>query len=363
MSSDAGLRRDLLEFMADPGAHSFGDLALRVFGWQVERNAAYRSLVSARGIDPRAVSCWEEIPAVSTVAFKSLSLCCGSARITFRTSGTTRGAGRRGEHHLCDPTLYQASLRRQFLRYVLPDRDRIRFLVLAQPPEQCPDSSLGFMLADIVERHGAAGSGFHLGPAGLEMAGLLEALSRAEAGDEPVALLGTAFAFVHLLDHLAAGEMAFRLPAGSRIMDTGGFKGRSREISRAALLAGYQARLGIPPTRVVNEYGMTEMASQFYDASLLGGDPEIKRGPHWVRTRVIDPESGADAPAGQAGLLCHLDLANLDSVACVETEDLGFLRGGGFVLLGRAAGAEPRGCSLAVEEMIEEDDGSHPGSR
>lgn len=333
-----------------PPEAEFGNLALEAFHHQFAGSEAYRRLVEARGVTPADVRSWAEIPAVSTVAFKRLKFCCGESRVVFRTSGTTHAGALRGEHHLPDTELYEAALHRQFLRFVLPDRATLRFLSLTPSPAWLPDSSLGFMMGELHARYGAAGSAFFLGPAGVDLAGVRAALAEAERAGEPVALCGVAFAFVQLLDDLAARGLSYRLPAGSRLMDTGGFKGRSRSVERSELLRGYAERFGIDATRVVNEYGMTELGSQFYDAGLLGGDPEVKLGPHWVRTLVIDPETGRPAPAGRPGLLCHFDLANLDSVLAVETEDLGVWRGAGFQLLGRAAGAEPRGCSLLVDD-------------
>lgn len=337
--------------MADPGGDSFESLALEVFRRQSRRNQAYRGLLDQRGLDPARVNDWREIPAVSTAAFKFLRLCGGPSTLVFRTSGTTQGSARRGEHHLVDADLYRASLRRSFRRWVLPDDARLRFLVLTPDPAWAPDSSLGFMAADLLDLYGAAGSGFFLQPDGLVWEPLLASLERAQAEGVAVALLGTAFAFVNLLDGLAGRARSFRLPPSSRIMDTGGFKGRSRSVERRDLLRGYSEFLGVPAGMVVNEYGMTELGSQFYDGSLRGLDPAVQHGPHWVRTRVIDPETGHEAPPGRPGLLRHYDLANLDSVMVVETEDLGLARDDGFVLLGRARGAEPRGCSLDQEDL------------
>lgn len=338
-------------FIASPASDSFEALAMDIFRWQYERNEPYQRLVGGRGIDPESLHDWRDIPAVSTEAFKHLRLCCGPSSVVFRTSGTTRGAERRGEHHLVDTRLYQASLRASFSRWVLPDGLRPCFLALTPHSSWAPDSSLGFMVADVMAHFGAPGGVSFLQPAGIDWSRLLDQLRLSESGGGPVVLLGTAFAFVHLLDGLTDRGVRFRLPAGSRIMDTGGFKGRSRVVGRSDLLRGYADRLGIPARCVVNEYGMTELASQFYDGSLHGLDPEVKLGPHWVRTRVIDPESGVDAPPGQPGLLRHYDLANLDSVLAVETEDVGRLQGDGFVLVGRVEGAEPRGCSLATEDL------------
>jgi len=354
MSSDVPtretLRSRILAFMDDPGAEPFDDLALDVFRRQWADGGGYRAVCDARRTDPASVTDPAAIPAASTIAFKTLALGSGDAEGVFRTSGTTRGTDRRGEHRMARTDLYRASLLRSFRRFVLPDVDRMRILVLTPRFGEAPDSSLAFMMREVVDSFGAPGGGFFLTPSGPDVDGLRAAFDGACREGVPVALLGTAFAFVHLLDALERSGTRFGLPSGSRVMDTGGFKGRSRSVSRDELLDGYNTNLGIPADHVVNEYGMTELSSQFYDASLLGDISGVLHGPHWVRTAIIDPETGAELPDGEAGLIRHLDLANLYSVAAVETEDLGVAREGGFVLLGRAAGAEPRGCSLAVED-------------
>ena len=124
-----------------------------------------------------------------------------------------------------------------------------------------------------------------------------------------------------------------------------------------------EARLGIPSSCVVNEYGMTELLSQFYEPVLSSPPaPALAEryhvAPPWVRTRVLDPVSLAPVRPGQPGLLCHLDLANAGSAACVLTEDMGVAVEGGFRLLGRAPGAEPRGCSLATEDLLRAAEGA-----
>ena len=161
---------------------------------------------------------------------------------------------------------------------------------------------------------------------------------------EPITLFGTAFAFVQLFD--ATGE-DWRLPDGSLIIETGGFKGRTREVPRDELYGLFETRLGVPAGRCHSEYGMCEMASQFYG---FGLEP-VKRGPHWVRTRAMDPETGEDARPGHAGLLRHCDLANFNSVLALQTQDSGTLTEDGFLLHGRAPDADLRGCSLSVEEL------------
>jgi hypothetical protein len=139
-------------------------------------------------------------------------------------------------------------------------------------------------------------------------------------------------------------------------------------VPRKELYRALSAAVGIPVGRIVNEYGMTELLSQFYEPVLSGEVPEDPDqrwhvGPSWVRTRILDPETLDPVEPGAPGLLCHLDLANLDSTMAVLTEDVGIElpgrgpRGGrAFRLLGRASGSEPRGCSLAVEELLGEAD-------
>jgi hypothetical protein len=151
--------------------------------------------------------------------------------------------------------------------------------------------------------------------------------------------------------------MKLRLISGSRIMETGGFKGKTKVISKKTLDAQCTAYLGIPKTHCVSEYGMTELSSQLYDTTLYDflnrkKVKSIKAGPAWLRTLVIDPRTGKEARRGAAGLLRHFDLANRPSVMVVQTEDLGRVSRDGIELLGRANNTELRGCSLNYEEFI-----------
>jgi hypothetical protein len=210
------------------------------------------------------------------------------------------------------------------------------------------------MVSRVVQRWGASGSRHFQTAADPDLEGFRAALRAAEAAGEPVCLLGTAFGFVHWLDTYP--NERYCLAPGSRLMDTGGTKGRVRELPPADLYAAYERVFGIPAEHLVNEYGMTELSSQYYDVTLRTGSgldhPRPKAGPPWLRTLVVDPESLWPLPDGEAGLLLHFDLANLDSVLAVQTEDLGRQTTEGLRLLGRATGAEARGCSLAVEELM-----------
>jgi hypothetical protein len=337
---------------------AFDELARRVFAYNHDRVPAYAAYCNGRGRGPGDVARWTEIPAVPTAAFKDLVLRAegATAEAIFRTSGTTRGPERRGEHHVADLSLYRASLRPTFAAFVLPDGTRPATFSLVPSVADLPDSSLAFMIEDVMGHFGAGGGTF-ASRDGLDLPGLELGLAAATADRAPVLLLGTSAAFIHWLDDLAAGGRRHALPDGSRLMDTGGFKGGGRQVAAHELRAGYELRLGVPPHRCVNEYGMTEMLSQLYDTALVDHHdgrrrPPRKAGPPWVRSVAVDPETLDPLPPGRTGLLRHLDLANIGSVAAIQTEDIGQVDEHGLVLEGRAAGATPRGCSIAMDLLL-----------
>ncbi len=356
----ADLEARILAWMRDPAWHRdearFDTLARALFAWQLEHCTPYARFCRARGRTPDRVTSWRELPPVPTGAFKEVELRCFPAERTlktFRTSGTA--TERRGALHLDTLELYEASLLPSFRRFLLPDAARLPIRVLAPPPEEVPDSSLSHMLGCVVRKLGAPGSGFDVKGGRLRVEPLLDVLEQTVARDTPLLLAGTAFGFVHLLDALQEQRLVWRLPAGSRVMETGGFKGRSRELGREALRAALGERLGVPPTHVVNQYGMTELGSQFYDSSLCEpGAPRRKLGPPWTRVRIVDPQSGEDARPGEVGIVVVVDLANTGSVLALQTADLGRRVEDGFEVLGRAPGAEARGCSMAADAMLGE---------
>ena len=330
------LAQEIANFIENGGGGQaeFERLALALFARQYALCAPYRRLCLGQAVSPKSVTRWQDIPAVPAAAFKVFDLSCvptGETAAVFHSSGTT---GAQTSRHYFDKDaleLYEISLQAGF-DAALPERPPMLWAMMPQPAAS-PHSSLSHMLGAL-----HAGRFFWDNDAALSVALLQLA--------EPVTLFGTAFAFVQLFDGM---DKNWHLPAGSLVVETGGFKGRTRDVPRDELYGLFQSRLGVSLICCFSEYGMSEMASQFYGQGL---DPE-KRGPHWVRTRTIDPETGADAPPGTPGLLRHYDLANFNSVLALQTQDLGTLTPKGFVLHGRAPDAEVRGCSLTVEELWE----------
>lgn len=315
---------------------SFEELALEVFRFQRRWNEPFRRYCNYRGAG-EVLACWEEIPAVPQQAFKMSRLAVFPEAETlreFRTSGTT-GEGY-GSHFFASLRLYEAVIEAGWRAADLP---RFPALVLGMTPEAAPHSSLTQMLAWLA---GSDERRFFLRDGELEIRRLREEMA-GQTG--PVLVLGTALAFLNLLER---ETVPLPLPTGSVLMETGGYKGSGRVLSKAALYARLADFFSLPMVSLVNEYGMTELSSQFYTRGL----DEPHRGGAWVRHRVIDPATGRRVGKGGRGVLQLFDLANVGSVLAVQTEDLAVETGDGFVLLGRDPAAVARGCSRSVDEML-----------
>jgi len=351
------MKTQVLDFIRNPEGQDFNALALQVFAYQFQHNTPYQRFCLVRDCAPERVTRWQDIPAVPTVAFKELDLTCGPPEKIFRTSGTTRGPEKRGRHLVPDLQLYHASALAHFTDCVLPDNRHLSVLALIPSPEARPDSSLTQMTEWIMTELGTDNRHYFIDAEGVHLKAFIEALDYMQRTGTAVCILAITPALVAFFDWCEAHGRYFALPGGSRIMDTGGNKGKGRVISRNGFLQSCWKYLKVAGYYCVNEYGMTEMASQFYDNVLYNrfrrsNEPRYKIGPAWTRTLVVDPETLQEVPRGQTGILRHFDLANAGSVMAIQTEDLGYAVGDGFEITGRVLGAEPRGCALALEEFL-----------
>ncbi len=334
----------------------------------------------------RPVESLADLPALPVTAFKQLELTTvppADRVATFHSSGTT---GHQPSRHIHSPEtlwIYQLAAEAWFKRRVLGDfpwawtsrepapSDRPCMLSLTPRPTDALHSSLAYMIGMLINRLGADPSTFHGRTSAegweLDCDSARAALRQSAHRDHgrPVIIFGTAFNFVHLLDAMEAAGETMTLPPGSRVMETGGYKGRSRTIPKAELHQAIADRLGLPLELVITEYGMSELSSQAYDTdrsvSLPGSTPLTTttartarpttagrrlQFPPWCHATVISPETRRECALGEPGLLRIADLANVASVLAIQTEDLAVAHGDGIELLGRAAAAEPRGCSL-----------------
>lgn len=331
-------------------------LLLELAHYQLANVAPYARFASQR-LRGRSPSTLDEVPALPTDAFRFARISSRpeheDAR-RFRSSGTT--SEERSLHALQDLSLYDLAARTAARHALFPDTPTPELLVLAPRESELADSSLSYMLARFCEWFGAGGAHYvwPIEPTALNL--LRERLRAAEGARASVALLGTSFAFVHLLD--ALGDERFTLRSGSRIMQTGGFKGRSREVEPATLRRMLSTSFGIDESFIVAEYGMTELSSQLYERTLADAlhtsTPSHRRlwAPGWVRVSIVHPETLTLLPPHEEGLVRIDDLANLDSVAFLQTGDLGAYDEHGVMLRGRAAAAVARGCSIAADELL-----------
>jgi len=399
----------------------FNRLALELFALQFKHNAACRKICEARHLTPGIVKHWTQIPAVPTAAFKELeltSLAPAERTVVFHSSGTTEQKPSRHHHNAASLAVYETSLWSWFHANVTigapnsasaqttPDEKHVdsdqpslrsfgaagigapatrqfQLVILTPPPTQAPHSSLVHMFETVRQKLGGAsvpasrsaffGKVAADGSWTLDFDAVLAAMSNSTLNLQPsTVILGTAFSFVHLLDFLGENNLSFQLPPGSQVMETGGYKNRSRSMPKTDLHHLITERLGIPPSHIICEYGMSELSSQAYDLGALASRRRVSslsseqdagvtpalpglatrhfRFPPWARVQIISPETCREVADGETGLIRIFDLANIFSVMAVQTEDLGIRRGENFELIGRAALAEPRGCSLMMLE-------------
>jgi hypothetical protein len=364
------LHERVQRFAAGDTSDTFGGLALDIARFQADASDGFRRLLLSRGASLNAL---DDIPPVPTDAFRLTRVAAfapGFDSVRFFTSGTT---GReRGTHAMRRTDTYERLSLAYGRQALLAAGGSAVVVALAPPLGNPPTSSLGYMMARFMEafdgepmaevetRFDSASAGRWLvDESGVNLAGLEQATRVASRARRPLLVLGTAFALVRLLDDLAGARLP--LPPGSVVMQTGGFKGRTREVSMEELRAGVTAAFQLGAGRVVGEYGMTELTSQLYEgtiheSALAARQPEATPGiyfePPWLRVTPVDPVTLLPVAEGEAGLARFIDLGNVDSAVSVVTQDLVRRVSGGVQLLGRQAGAPARGCSLAIEALL-----------
>lgn len=341
---EEALAEHYLSFISDD---VFNAWCRRVFEAQFRNNPMLQAWALRHSVSPSEDLTWDRIPALPTEAFKENELTCipESARTTvFHSSGTT---GQKPSRHIHGPVslrLYERSLR-QGIVFRCGTRRFPELWSLTPSPQAAPHSSLAHMMGTL-SLDPCPGLGRFWGQISSEgwevdIEGLSTALTNL---DHPILLCGTAFNFVHVLD--AQRERRWVLPEGSFILETGGYKGRSRVLPRSELHRSLARTFGIRTRSILTEYGMSEMSSPGYSIPDEPEDHALIQFPPWTRTRIVSPETGRTATQGEVGLLQICDLANLWSAMMIQTADLARCEEHGIRLIGRSPVAEPRGCSL-----------------
>ena len=310
----------------------FNTFALEVFRNQYNQNEVYHDFVDARRINVKQVGSIREIPFLPIEFFKTRDVVCGNVppQAIFRSSGTTGMV--RSRHLVTDLALYRHSFVKGFKRFYGDPAD-VQFLALTPTPEQAPDSSLVYMIQQLMDLSSSPENGFFLA----NHSGLHARLRQRRARGKKTVLIGLTYA---LLD-FAANYPGDYVPVV--VIETGGMKGKRHEIMREELHSILCPAFGVD--QIHSEYGMTELLSQAWSQ----GDGRFST-PPWMKILIRDTRDPlAYVGPGLTGAINIIDLANQDSCSFIATEDLGKLHPDGqFEVLGRFDAAESRGCNLLI---------------
>jgi diadenosine tetraphosphate (Ap4A) HIT family hydrolase len=324
----------------------FNDLALELFHFHYHHNPGYRRYCRQLNQTSTTFTHWQQIPAIPQTAFKQSKTWLTvfpkqDAKNYFETSGTT--SARKGKHYFKDLALYHLASATSF-RFTFQNhldlKKKILFLFLKESPQEAKHSSLSYMFQNWKRTFGTPTSRFLISHNHLDIVTLTKIVKSSQT---PIFLAGTAFAFASLFEK----NLKLSLPKGSVIMETGGFKGKTREINKKDFYHALRKQFQVPDKAIYNEYGMTELFSQAYACGAKGHH----QFPPWMRFRILDPDTQQLARAGNPGIIELLDLANVQSCFAIQTQDLGIQQGNKLELLGRTA-PETRGCSLTAENLL-----------
>jgi hypothetical protein len=303
----------------------FESSAVNLFKFQVKKNFFYKSYIEKLNIDPKTITSIKKIPFLPVSFFKSHEILIdGEESIGyFASSGTTKSA--RSKHYITDFDFYTSVSKTIFEKFYHPLPDSVILALLPSYLEN-PHSSLIFMIKEFIKESQNPLSGF--------VKDKEELYARIEkAGNKKVHLFGVSYALMDLAESGADLQ-------GVTVIETGGMKGKRKEITRQELHEVLKKGLNLE--QIDSEYGMCELLSQSYmrNSDLFSCPPWMK-----IYTREVnDPLS--DNTGERTGIIKIIDLANIHSCAFIETEDLGMVYPNGFSVLGRVDNSEQRGCNL-----------------
>ncbi len=323
----------------------FNQQALLLFAKQYLDNKLYRNYCDTKGVNPKSVHQWQQIPAMPTEGFKldEPLIAFAKSKITgyFQSSGTTRSV--KGKHYHRSLDVYRKSIWQGWCHTGLDqEMSTIKAAVfLTVNAKQDPHSSLIGMFTTLAEKQGFSQVCFL---DDLEIASYRKVIEFIKQQNTPIAIFGPALAYHQLQQALGDDDLA--LNQGSWALETGGYKGQSNDYQREDLLRFIQESLAIPQSHIINEYGMCELSSPAYDIGLTGQHQL----PPWCKVQVWNWAEKRACKIGEQGYLKLYDLANQDSVLAIATQDWAICGNGNqsFELIGREAKAVAKGCSLRV---------------
>jgi phenylacetate-coenzyme A ligase PaaK-like adenylate-forming protein len=310
----------------------FSDMALSVFRFQFENNVVYRSFCDLLYKHPSDVKTIEDIPFLPIQFFKTHDVLSSKEPVqaTFTSSGTTGSIN--SKHYVTDLEIYIQSFTKGFQRFYGDIKDYVLLALLPSYLER-QGSSLIYMVDAMIKQSKHSESGFYLN----NISDLKETVIALDSKGKKVLLIGVSFALLDLIE-----PYQFNLK-NTIVMETGGMKGRRKELIRDEL--HNQLKQGFGVKTIHSEYGMTELLSQAY--SIGNG---LFNTPNWMRVLTRDTEDALSINSiGKAGGINVIDLANINSCSFIATQDLGRVyNDGSFEIIGRFDNSDIRGCNLMV---------------
>ncbi|WP_321310251.1 acyl transferase [Marinifilum fragile] len=312
----------------------FEQVALEIFRYQAENNEVYREYLQYLKKDVNQICKLTDIPFLPIEFFKSRKVVSSNdpAKEIFTSSGTTGNLTSR--HFVPDISIYKESFKKGFEDFYGPITD---YCVLALLPSylEREGSSLIYMMEHLIKDSKHAKSGFYLH----NHEELIQCIADLKKSNQKILLLGVSFALLDLAEKYTLDL------ANVIIMETGGMKGRRKEITREELHAFLCSRLGV--NEIHSEYGMTELLSQAYSKG-----QSLFQTPNWMKIMIRDAyDPFSYEKTGRTGGVNVIDLANVHSCSFIETQDLGKIyEDGKFEILGRFDHSDIRGCNLLVNE-------------
>lgn len=312
--------------------NDFTNVALKVFKHQFENNKTYRSFCDLLCIHPADILKIEEIPFLPIQFFKTRKVLSSKDEVQkiFTSSGTTGSVI--SQHFITDIQLYKESYSKGFAHFYGEIKD---YVVLALLPNylERKGSSLVFMVDDLIRKSNNPNSGFYLH----NLNELAQKLIELDKNGQKILLIGVSFALLDLIEN-----HQFSLN-NTIIMETGGMKGRRKELIRDELHAILKSGFGV--SQIHSEYGMTELLSQAYSKG-----NGIFKTPPWIKILIRDTEDALTIlPLEKTGGINVIDLANYNSCSFIATQDLGKIsKSGTFEIIGRFDNSDIRGCNLMV---------------
>lgn len=324
-------RESIFGIMDDSG---FLSVVIQVFTYQYENNPVYRSFIDHLGKNPWNLKSLYDIPFLPVEFFRNHPVITGRVQVEmiFESSGTTGMMP--GKHFVKDISLYEESFTRSFSLFYGDPGKYVIAALLPSYTERC-GSSLVYMVDGLIKKSGNEYSGFYKD----NIEELISRIHNKNLNGKSVLLIGVSFALLDLAEKLSPDL------SGVIVMETGGMKGRRKEVTREELHSILKEKLKVDT--IHSEYGMTELLSQAYSKG-----NGIFSCPPWMKILIRDPQDPLKiiTEPGKVGGINIIDLANVNSCSFIATSDLGKLHeDGSFEVLGRFDNSDIRGCNLMAE--------------